>query len=374
MHWWHIHPDGDRGVRTRCSDDLLWLCWALCEYEEKTGDGSVCAESAPYLVSPPLREEEWDRYETPAVSDNPDTVLGHALRAMDACLGRGTGPHGLLKFGSGDWNDGMDRVGGESVWLTWFASHCAGRMALLLDKLCKPGADKYSALARSLGRAADAAWDGEWYLRGYWPDGEPLGSRSCRCCEMDSISQSWAALCPDAAPEKVGRALDAAAARLFDTTSGVVKLFDPPFENCGRSPGYIESCGPGFRENGGQYTHGAVWLAIACLRRGRTGTGRAILEALLPENHDPAAYLAEPFVLPADVYAAPGHAGEAGWTWYTGSAGWYFRAVTEELLGLRLRDGVLTAKPLISDFTALVTCPDGKKRTVTVKNGEALIE
>jgi cellobiose phosphorylase len=219
-----------------------------------------------------------------------------------------------------------------------------------------------------MGRAADAAWDGSWYLRGYWPDGEPIGSRQSRCCELDSISQSWAALCPYASPQKADAALDAAVERLFDRKTGVVKLFDPPFADCRRSPGYIESCGPGFRENGGQYTHGAIWLAIACLRRGRIADGRAILEALLPENHDLERYLAEPFVLPADVYSAPGHEGEAGWTWYTGSAGWYFRAVAEELMGLRMENGVLSARPLIDGASVSLIYPDGARRAVGGKS------
>jgi cyclic beta-1,2-glucan synthetase len=368
MHWWHQHPNGDRGVRTRCSDDLLWLCWALCEYVEKTGDAAICAEEAPYLVSEPLSEGEHDRYETPAVSEKTGTVLEHAALALEQCVGRGTGPHGLLKFGSGDWNDGMDRVFGESVWLTWFFSCVCQRYSRLLELLCKPDSGKYAALAESMGRAADAAWDGSWYLRGYWPDGEPIGSRQSRCCELDSISQSWAALCPYASPQKADAALDAAVERLFDRKTGVVKLFDPPFADCRRSPGYIESCGPGFRENGGQYTHGAIWLAIACLRRGRIADGRAILEALLPENHDLERYLAEPFVLPADVYSAPGHEGEAGWTWYTGSAGWYFRAVAEELMGLRMENGVLSARPLIDGASVSLISPDGARRAVGGKS------
>ena len=371
MHWWHAHPAGDRGVRTRCSDDLVWLVWALCEYTEKTGDLALCGEEMAYAVSPPLAEEERDRYETPAPSDFTEPVLAHALRSMERCLARGSGPHGLLRFGSGDWNDGLDRIGGESVWLTWFFAHVAARFSRLLDKLCQPDSEKYASLAVTYGRAADAAWDGGWYLRGYWPDGERLGSRVSRCCQIDSIAQSWAALCEQAAPEKVSAALGNAVDRLFDRETGVVKLFDPPFADCARSPGYLESYGPGFRENGGQYTHGAIWLAMACLRRGREADGRAILSALLPENHDLSVYLAEPFVLPADVYTAPGHVGEAGWTWYTGSAGWYFRAVTEELLGLRLENGKLTVHPRLGDYTARWTDFEGRVHTITVKNGEA---
>lgn len=373
LHWWHEHPGGDKGVRTRCSDDLLWLCWALCEYTEKTGDLAVCAEEYPYLVSAPLADGENDRYETPAKTDYAESVLSHALRAVDMCLSRGAGDHGLLKFGSGDWNDGMDKVGGESVWLTWFFAHVCERLSRLLSVLCKPDAEKYDQLSRSFGRAADAAWDGGWYLRGYWPDGERLGGRACGCCRIDSIAQSFSALCRDASPQRVDSALSAAVELLFDRENKVIKLFDPPFYDSPRSPGYIESYGPGFRENGGQYTHGAIWLAMACLMRGRLGDGMDMLDALAPENHDLKKYLAEPFVLPADVYSAPGHEGEAGWTWYTGSAGWYFRVVTEELLGLKLKNGRLEVSPRLSDYTAVWTDFEGRKHTVCVKDGKAAV-
>ena len=375
MHWWHAHPDGDRGVRTRCSDDLLWLVWALCEYAEKTGDLSLCAEEYDYVNSLALAGGERDRYETPARAETPEPVWLHARRAVDMCLSRGTGRHGLLLFGSGDWNDGMDEVGGESVWLTWFFSHTADRFARLLELLCQPDWQKYAAAAQAAGEAADRAWDGDWYLRGYWPDGAPLGGRGAECCRIDSIAQSWAALCPWADPAKVDRALESAAEQLFDRETKLVKLFTPPFENCSRTPGYIESYGPGFRENGGQYTHGAIWLGMACLRRGLTETGAEILDALLPENHDLAKYLAEPFVLPADVSSAPGREGEAGWTWYTGSAGWYFRAVTEELLGIRLRRGALTVEsPALKNYAVSLVDPAGRRRTITVRDGTAVIE
>jgi cyclic beta-1,2-glucan synthetase len=373
MHWWHAHPAGDRGVRTRCSDDMLWLVWALCEYTEKTGDLSICADEYDYVNSVPLPDQERDRYETPAPAQNPEGVIIHALKALECCAGRGVGPHGLYLFGSGDWSDGMDRVGGESVWLTWFFAHCAERLSKLLSKLCKPEWKKWAKHAEDAGRAADSAWDGSWYLRGYWPDGVPIGGHASVCCRIDSISQSWAAFCPQASPDRVDSALKSAAEQLFDREHKLIKLFTPPFENCSRSPGYIESYGPGFRENGGQYTHGAVWLAIACLRRGMTETGREILEALLPENHDLSRYMAEPFVLPADVYSAAGHEGEAGWTWYTGSAGWYFRAVSEELLGLKLKNGRLSVEPVLKDYTAYWTDPSGVTHTITVRDGQASV-
>ena len=340
MHWWHRHPDGDRGVRTRCSDDLLWLVWALCEYAEATGDLSVCALELPFVDSPLLRGEERDRYETPAVTQERLPVLEHAALAIARCEARGFGPHGLPRMGSGDWNDGLDRAGGESVWLGWFLSCCALRFAELLEDLGDRRAGDFRALSERVGRAADAAFNGRWYLRAWREDGRALGDGE----RIDSLPQSWAAFCPWASPEKVDLALESALSRLVDRGHRLVKLLDPPY-TAGDSPGYLSGYGEGFRENGGQYTHAAIWLALAFLRRGKTREGRELLHMLLPETLDPTRYEAEPFVLPADVCAAKGREGAAGWTWYTGSAGWYFRTVSEGLFGLRLRGGKLFAVP-----------------------------
>lgn len=349
MHWWHSLPDGDKGVRTRCSDDLLWLVWALCEYVEKTGDVSLCDRSVNYVNSTPLAESESDRYENPSKSSVSESVLLHAKRAVDCVLMRGTGLHGLPLFGSGDWNDGMSAVGGESVWLGWFFAHTVRRFSELLMMLCKLDPDDYRSAAARIGAAAEQAWDGGWYLRGYWSDGTPLGGKSGDCCRIDSVCQSWAAFCADASNSRIDLALDNAVEALYDRRAGVVKLFDPPFLDSDRDPGYIASYGPGFRENGGQYTHAAIWLASACLRRGRISDGVSILNDLLPENCDLSIYEAEPFVIAADVYSCAGHLGEAGWTWYTGSAGWYLRVVLEDLLGLRLWAGKLYVRPRLPD-------------------------
>lgn len=351
MHWWH-EGEPDRGVRTRCSDDLLWLPWAVCEYVGKTGDSGILSEARPYLSSDELRAGEDTRYEQAVASGRTATVLEHAAGALARVIRRGVGEHGLPLMGAGDWNDGMDAVGiggrGESVWLGWFFAHTARRFAALLESAGdKSGAAALLSAAARFGRAADRAWDGGWYLRGYFDDGSPLGSAGGRGCRIDSIAQSWAAFCAEASPERVGAALDAALERLFDRGHGLVKLFDPPFGDGAERAGYISSYGPGFRENGGQYTHGAIWLAIACLRTGRRTEGLEILKALLPKASTE--YGAEPYALAADVYANPDRYGQAGWSWYTGSAGWFFRAVAEELLGLRLRDGSLSREPNVPE-------------------------
>lgn len=343
MHWWHRHPEGDRGVRTRCADDLMWLVWALCEYTEKTGDITLCREEVRYLVSKVLADTEHDRYETPPRTGVSESVFDHARCALEMFFARGTGEHGLPQMGSGDWNDALNEVEGESVWLAWFGANCAARFAALCDTLGEEGAEKYRRAGEKLSAAAEKAWTGRWYARGYFAAGDTLGGEE----RIDSVAQSWAVL--SGARGDSNRpciAVDAAIGALFEREKGLIKLLSPPYPpDSAPSPGYIVSYGEGYRENGGQYTHGAVWLAMAAARLGRSEDAWAMLTALLPEGHDMRRYAAEPFVLPADVSAAKGHEGEAGWSWYTGSAGWYFRAVTEEILGMRLNNGKLTLSP-----------------------------
>ncbi|MGE4483528.1 MAG: glucoamylase family protein [Oscillospiraceae bacterium] len=353
QHWWHPTSDNpfaaDKGVRTKYSDDLLWLPYVLCEYCEKTGNTDICEIMVPYLSSPTLSADESERYEAPSRSDVFEKIIDHAVKAAKLVINRGLGAHGLLLIGSGDWNDGMNFVGakgnGESVWLTWFASVVLKKLAALCERTGKSSeAAQFRADAERLRLSGSAAWDGGWFLRGYYDDGTKLGSAERDECQIDSVAQSFSAFA-GGDEESVKIALRSAYERLFDHETGIVKLFDPPFYAGEQRPGYIRGYGPGFRENGGQYTHAAVWLGLALFDAGMPGEGWDILHALLPQSHELSVYKKEPYVLAADVYTNPGNVGLGGWSWYTGAAGWYFRAITETVLGLHVRDGRLFVEP-----------------------------
>ena len=330
MHWWHPGKR-DKGVRTRCSDDLLWLPYAASLYAEKTGDISIFDQTVPWLYSPPLRDGEKDRYEQ-AEEQGEASLREHCLQAMRLAAERGRGEHGLMYMGSGDWNDGFDGVGvkGESVWLTWFAAGVMKKWPEFAD------------LAEELGKAADRAFENGQYLRGYYENGAPLGAEGNKECAIDSLAQSFAAL--SGFGTHADEALDKAKRVLFDGPGKPIRLLYPPF-NGKEAPGYIQSYIPGVRENGGQYTHAAVWLAAAFFRRGRAEEGWSMLRSLLPAGKPPQTYRAEPYVLAADVYTAADMYGRAGWSWYTGAAGWYFRTVFEELLGIKFEKGVPRLSP-----------------------------
>ena len=379
QHWWHESLEGaDKGVRTRISDDLLWLPYAVCEYVEKTGDQSLLDASAPFLLSTPLSDRESERYETPQLAEESGTILDHCIRAVERVLARGSGERGLALFGGGDWNDGMNLVGaggrGESVWLTWFAALVLRRFSNLCRDLDRTLSERCEQAALKWIQAASDAWDGEWFLRGTYDDGSLLGSHTSEECRIDSIAQSFSAFFEECPPNRRDAALQAALDQLVDDDARLVRLFDPAFDKSEQKPGYIKGYLAGIRENGGQYTHGAVWLAMACLMRGRADDGYRILSMLLPETHDTRIYKAEPYVLAGDVYANPDHMGRGGWSWYTGSAAWYWRVAIENLLGLRIRDSRLFVEPHLpmswDGFEAMITIGKSEYR-VSVRKGSS---
>ncbi len=354
QHWW-LPPSG-RGVRTRISDDRVWLAYAAAHYVQVTGDLAVLDETAAFLEGPALRPDEHDAYFEPMVAEERATLFEHCARALDGCLS--VGAHGLPLIGAGDWNDGMNRVGeggkGESVWLGWFLHAALSAFAPVAK--ARGESERASAwqrhatvLRESLEREA---WDGEWYLRGYFDDGTKLGSASSEECRIDSIAQSWAILSGAADPARGLRAMAALNEHLVRRSDGLVLLFTPPFDQTPLDPGYIKGYPPGIRENGGQYTHAATWAVIAFAMLGDGDRAGELFSLLNPINHAGSRaallrYKVEPYVTSADVYSQPPHAGRGGWTWYTGSAGWMYRAGLEWILGFRVQGATLLIDPCI---------------------------
>jgi cellobiose phosphorylase len=354
LHWWH--PPQGRGVRTHCSDDYLWLPLAASRYVLTTGDRGVLDESAGYVEGRPVKPDEESYYDLPTRSDLHETLYRHCVRAIEHSRPRGV--HGLPLIGCGDWNDGMNRVGeqgrGESVWLGFF----------LYDVLLQfaPVARLHDDEAFASRCEADAAelrisieqhgWDGAWYRRAYFDDGTPLGSASNDECQIDSLAQSWSVLSGAGSGERQRQAMEALERRLVRRDEGLIQLLDPPFDRSALDPGYIKGYVPGVRENGGQYTHAAVWAAMAFARLGDGERAWELLRMMNPVNHGQTAeaigiYKIEPYVVAGDVYAAESHVGRGGWSWYTGSAGWMYRLIVESLLGLRLEGERLHIEPLL---------------------------
>ena len=386
-HWWH--EETGRGIRTRFSDDLLWLVYVTLEYINHTGDTSILEIEIPYLQGELLKEGEDEKYDKYQVTSFKEPLYEHCKKAIERSLN--FGENGLPKIGSGDWNDGFSTVGnkgkGESVWLGFF-------LYGILDKfipICKQKgeeelAQKYTIIQNQLKRALNTnGWDGRWYKRAFMDDGNVLGSMENDECRIDSIAQSWSIISQAGDNDKKYISMDSLENHLVDRENGIIKLLDPPFAKGKLEPGYIKAYLPGVRENGGQYTHAAIWVIIAEALLGFGDKALEFYRMINPIEHSRTKdasnkYKVEPYVIPADIYGAGNLAGRGGWTWYTGSSSWFYKAGIEYILGLKIENGYLRIDPCIpkdwkeysmqykwenSVYTIKVSNPNNKNTGVT---------
>lgn len=353
QHWWH---PPFRGIRTRITDDLLFLPFVTADYIEGSGDWSILDQDVNYIEDDPLGPNEHDRYRIPKVSNEKANIYQHCIKSIERSMQFGS--NGLPLIGGGDWNDGMDKVGiegkGESVWLGWFLYTTLNRfIPICREREDQDIVEKYEKAAETLLSSIEQnAWDGGWYRRAYFDDGTLLGSEKNEECQIDSISQSWAVISGAAKPNRIHSAMQAVQNYLVDEEAGLIKLLSPPFNKSNLEPGYIKGYVPGVRENGGQYSHAAVWTVLAFAHLGDGNKAWKLFHLINPINHTRTRlgvnkYKAEPYVMAADVYAVPPHTGRGGWTWYTGSAGWMYRVGIESILGFKLKDNSFTIDPCI---------------------------